>query len=183
MSYVPRISCRPLSDLEWHALLPFVLRRSPQGRRIGDLRARMDSIFRLTATDAPWKHGDDPGVAAESLARYYRRLTHAGLWERLLEALHDAAPGHPLRAIEGMICRAARRAHRLRGLGLLVLARRLGFRCALNGPPWLLPNPDLSETLLRAAPAAPSWPGPLLRLLRMALGRRRIRASVRRAWV
>jgi len=183
MSYAPRIPYRPLSDLEWHALLPYVLRRSPQGRQIGDLRARMDAIFRLTATDAPWKHGNDPRVAADSLARYYRRLTHAGLWERLLQALHDAAPGHPLRAIESQICRAARRAHRLRGLGLLVLARRLGFRRALNAPPWMLPDPDLSETLLRHPPAAPDLQRPWLRVLKTLIGRRSIPPSVRRAWV
>ena len=183
MSYASRIPIRPLSDLEWHALLPYVLRRSPQGRQIGDLRARMNALFRLTATDAPWKHADDPGIAAESLARYYRRLTHAGLWERLLEALHDAGPLHPLRAIEALICRAARRAHRLRGLGLLVLARRLGFRRALNAPPWLLPDPDLSERLLEAGPPAPEFQKPWLRVLKTLIGRRRIAPSVRRAWV
>lgn len=183
MSYVPRIPIRPLTDLEWHALLPYILRRSPQGRQIGDLRARMDAIFRLTATDAPWKHGEDPRITADSLARYYRRLTHAGLWERLLQALHDAAPSHPLRTIEALICRAARRAHRLRGLGLLVLARRLGLRRALNAPPWLLPHPDLSENLLRAGPPAPDLQKPWLRVLKALVGRRSIPRSVRRAWV
>lgn len=183
MSYVARIPIRPLSDLEWHALLPYVLRRSPQGRQIGDLRARMNALFRLTASDAPWKDADAPGIAADSLARYYRRLTHAGLWERLLEALHDAAPGHPLRGIEALICRAARRAHRLRGLGLLVLARRLGFRRALNAPPWLLPDPDLSETLLLAPPGPAQPPQPWLRALKTLMGRRYIPGAVRRAWV
>ncbi|WP_206933796.1 transposase [Roseococcus thiosulfatophilus] len=183
MSYAPRIPIRPLTDLEWHALLPYVLRRSPQGRQIGDLRARMNAIFRLTATDAPWKHGEAPRITADSLARYYRRLTHAGLWERLLQALHDAAPSHPLRAIEALICRAARRAHRLRGLRLLVLARRLGFRRALNGPPWLLPHPDLSESLLEAGPPAPHLRKPWLRVLKALVGRRSIPRAVRRAWV
>jgi len=182
MSYIPRTPHRPLSDLEWHAVLPYVLRRSPQGRQIGDLRARMDAIFRLTATDAPWKHGDDPNITADSLARYYRRLTHAGLWERLLQALHDAGPNHPLRAIEALICRAARRAHRLRGLGLLVLARRLGFRRALNAPPWLLPHPDLSETLLEVPDRRPEWTKPLLRVLKTLIGRRYIPRTVRLGW-
>lgn len=182
MSYTPRIPHRRMTDLEWHALLPYVLRRSPQGRQIGDLRARMDAIFRLTATDAPWKHGQDPHITAEGMARYYRRLTHAGLWERLLEALHEAGPSHPLRALEAMICRAARRAHRLRGLGLLVLARRLGFRRALNAPPWLLPHPDLSETLLAIPDRRPQWLRPLIRVLKTLAGRSRIPRSVRLGW-
>lgn len=182
MPYAPRTPHRPLSDLEWHALLPYVLRRSPQGRQIGDLRARMNAIFCLTATDAPWKYGQDARITADSLARYYRRLTHAGLWERLLQALHDAAPNHPLRAIEAMICRAARRAHRLRGLALLVLARRLGFRRALNAPPWLLPDPDLSETLLAVPDRRLEWMKPLLRVLKTLAGRRHIPRSVRLGW-
>ena len=68
-------------------------------------------------------------------ADYFRRLTHNGLWTRLLTLLAETHPNHPLRAIEHRICRAARRAYRILGLRLILLARRLGLRSALPGPP------------------------------------------------
>ncbi|WP_198380596.1 hypothetical protein [Roseomonas sp. KE2513] len=34
----------PLSDDAWQALLPYVLPRAPQGRRIPDLRHRMNAL-------------------------------------------------------------------------------------------------------------------------------------------
>ncbi|MFT8244129.1 transposase [Roseomonas sp. BN140053] len=186
----------PLSDPEWSALLPFVLHRSGPGRPIRDLRARMDAIFHLaTLRGAPWHALPARFGKPDTVSRYFRRLTHAGLWERLLHALADTAPNHPLRAIEAWICRAARRAYRIRGMALLLLARRLGFRSALRAPPWMLPDPDLSETL------APLLPGtfasnrgprgglrrdgpirPLMRLLRDAAGRARIPRSVALGW-
>ena len=43
--YTPRRPWAPMTDLEWHALLPFVLRRSGPGRPLRELRARMDAIF------------------------------------------------------------------------------------------------------------------------------------------
>ncbi len=76
-------------------------------------------------------------------------------------------------------------------MALLVLIRRPGLRAALNGPPWLLPDPLLSETLLRAPIPAeiPRRPGPardyarsFFALGRAALGRARIPRSVRLAW-
>lgn len=66
---------------------------------------------------------------------------------------------------------------------MLVLARRLGFRRALNAPPWLLPDPDLSEKLLQHRPAARDLLKPWLRVLKTLIGRRHIAPSVRRAWV
>ncbi|MFC0407455.1 transposase [Roseomonas elaeocarpi] len=181
----------PLTDLQWHALLPYVLPRAPQGRRIRDLRARMDAIFHLAHTPGdPWRSLPARFGKPDTVARFFRRLTHAGLWQRLLTDMADLAPTHPLRQIERAICRATRRAARLGGLALLVLVRRLGFRSALNGPPWLLPDPDLSETL-RHAPPTPREPGrralrehlrTLKSLFRAAAGRRRIPRTVRLAW-
>ncbi|WP_075822267.1 IS5/IS1182 family transposase, partial [Roseomonas sp. TAS13] len=124
---------------------------------------------------------------------HFRRLTHAGLWEHLLKALATAAPTHPLRAIEHRICRAARRAHRILGFRLVLLARRLGLRSALPGPPWLLPDPDLSETLAHAKipvfTGAYGTIGPYLVLLRTlralhrtAAGRARLPNRLRHAW-
>ena len=146
----------PLTPLQFHALPPFILPRSPAGRQIGDLRARMNAIFALACTTAPWRCLPPEHGRPDTVSRYFRRLTHAGLWERLLEAIKDNAPKHPLNQIAPLIFRACRRAIRLRGIKFIALIRRLGFLTALNGPPNKLPNPDLSETIRRMAlPALP----------------------------
>ena len=137
----------PLTPTQFHALLPYLLPRSPAGRQIGDLRARINAIFHLTSTTLPWRCLPPEHGKPDTVARYFRRLTHAGLWERLLEAIKDAGPSHPLRDIAPLIFRACRRAIRLRGLKFIALIRRLDFLQALNGPPDKLPNPDLSESL------------------------------------
>ena len=194
---LPRLSppqpFRPLSDAEWYALLPHLLPRTPAGRRVADLRRRMDAIFHLALTASPWRELPAHYGNPDSIARHFRRLTHAGLWEHLLTLLAKSAPNHPLRTIEHRICRAARRAHRILGLGLILLARWLDLRAALPGPPWLLPDPDLSQTLARAK--LPPFTGaygtitPYRRLLRglaalhrAAAGRARIPRSVRLRW-
>ncbi|ATR22718.1 Hypothetical protein RMHFA_02999a [Roseomonas mucosa] len=184
---------RPLTDDEWLALLPHILPRSPAGRPIADLRLRMDAIFHLALTPDPWRalppHYGNPAT----IARYFRRLTHNGLWTRLLTLLAETHPNHPLRAIEHRICRAARRAYRILGLRLILLARRLGLRSALPGPPWLLPDPDLSETLRQTKiPPFPTrygtitayrnWLKTLAALHRTAAGRARLPNRLRHAW-
>jgi transposase len=140
-----RIPHAPLSDAEWSALLPH-LPDETRGRPC-DHRARFDAIFRLAATDGPWRDLPEQYGKPGTISRHFRRLTHAGLWERLLTALSAAPKHHPLRRLEGLICRATRRAIRLRGLRLIVLARRLDLKRALPAPPWMCPDPDLSEKL------------------------------------
>jgi hypothetical protein len=132
-----------------------------------------------------WRDLPERFGRADTVARFFRRLTHAGTWHRLLEALAKAPPNHPLRAIQHAICRVCRRAARLGGLPLLALIRRLGLRAALNGPPWLLPDPALAATLHAiplASLQAPEALKTLFRLSRAALGRARIPRSVRLAW-
>ena len=161
----------PLTPLQFHALLPYLLPRSPAGRQIGDLRARINAIFHLTSTTLPWRALPAEHGKPDTIHRYFRRLTHAGLWERLLEAIKESSPNHPLREIAPLIFRACRRAIRLRGLKLIALIRRLGFLQALNGPPSKVPDPDLSENLRRhlqlpPPPAAPAAHAPYAALLR-----------------
>jgi transposase len=79
----------PLSDLQFHALLPYILPRSPAGRPIADLRARMDAIFHVAAGTGPWIDLPARFGRPDTVSRYFRRLTRAGLWERLLLALKD----------------------------------------------------------------------------------------------
>jgi transposase len=190
----PRRPWQRLSDDEWLALMPYVARRSGPGRPLRELRTRMDGIFHLAASAAPWHSLPAEYGKSDTVHRYFRRLTHAGLWQRLLHALAEAPDTHPLRALEAWICRACRRAHRILGLGFLVLIRRIGLRSAMPGPPWLLPDPDLSETLLRYPLPRPdparrgslgrcrSILRSLRHCLRVAAGRKSIRRSLRLAW-
>jgi len=146
--HTPPRPAGPMTDLEWNALAPYILWHGA-GRPVENLRARIDGIFWIAATGRPWKDLPQSFGTADTVSRHFRRLTARHLWQRLLHAL--AAPGAPaaLLALEPWICRACHRAVRLAGLSLIVTARRLGFRSALRGPSWMLPDPDLSETILR----------------------------------
>jgi transposase len=144
----------PLTTPQVLALLPHILPASPAGRQIGDLRARLNAIFHMACTTDPWRALPETYGRPDTVSRYFRRLTHAGTWEKLLHAIKESPPNSPLREIAPLICRACRRAIRLRGLRFIALARRLGFLSALNGPPSKLPNPDLSEKL-KALPLPP----------------------------
>ncbi|WP_431303566.1 transposase [Sediminicoccus sp. BL-A-41-H5] len=145
-----RVPFTALSDRQWEALRPYVLaqKASPAGRKVLDLRERMNAILFLLSTDAPWRELPERYGSSVTVSRHFRRLCHGGLWEHLLEALHDLGPRHPLQQLRRVIFRGARRAAKLVGLGIIVLARRLQLLEALPGPPWLLPDPDLSKTLV-----------------------------------
>ncbi|WP_376087462.1 transposase [Roseomonas sp. CCTCC AB2023176] len=202
--FTPPRPWSPLSDTEWGALLPYVWRRAPQGRQVGDLRARMDAIFHMACRGygIPWREVPDVYGKPDTVSRFFRRLTHGGLWHALLESLAwpELSPDHPLR-IEHFIVRACRRAARLGGLRLLFLIKRLGLQSALPGPYWLLPDQLLSEAVRTMGMAfGKDWqqrPGErdrdwrarlrdtittLKRLHRMAAGRRTIHPSLRRNW-
>jgi transposase len=182
-----------LTPLQFHALLPFILPRSPQGRRISDLRERMNGIFHMASGADPWRCLPQRYGKPDTVCRYFRRLTQAGLWERLLVALKDCNPTHPLWEIAKGIFRACRRAVRLRGLRFIMLIRRLGFIDALNGPPDKVPNPAVFIWLKRL-PFPPTPTGPvqdaifldiiriLKRLHRKAGGVPRLPRATRLAW-
>lgn len=178
---------QPLTDAEWDALLPFVLVQNGPGRPLRDARRRMDAIFWIASSGSAWHTAPARFGKADTIGRHFRRLCHAGLWERLLRAL--ARPDCPpaLLAIEHWIVRACRRATRIRGLRIIVLARRLLFRSALRGPSWYLPDPDLSEWAHRRLFAVmdralregfrtvpPGFFGACAKVLGTAAGRRRI---------
>ncbi|WP_421993796.1 transposase [Roseococcus sp.] len=118
------------------------------------------------------------------------RLAHAALWERLLIGLSLAPKQHPLRRLEELICRAIR----LRGLRLIVLIRRLNLKRALPGPPWMCPDPDLSEKVFalplpqrnprphRLRKAAIEYLRTIRGLLALAAGRRSIPRALKPSW-
>ena len=140
---------QPLADAEWDALLPFVIVRDRPGRPLRDARARMNAVFWVAASGSAWRTVPGRFGKPDTVSRHFRRLTHAGLWERLLSALArtDAPPA--LLALEHWIVSACRRAARLRGMGIVALARRLGLLSALRAPSLYLPKPDLSELVDR----------------------------------
>ncbi|TCH99067.1 transposase [Roseococcus sp. SYP-B2431] len=187
-----RIPHAPLSDAEWEALGPFVL-RCHRGRPC-DHRARFDAIFRLAATDGPWRDLPETYGKPDTISRYFRRLAHEGFWERILLALAAVPESHPLRRLLGPICRAARRAIRLRGLRIILLARRLNLKRALPAPPWMCPDPDLSEILfdlqwrrlptLRDQPKARAiaWLRAMRRCIGVVAGRRYIPRALKACW-
>jgi len=139
---------QPMTDPEWDALRPYILWLGA-GRPVRDLRARLDGVFWIAASGRPWKDLPEAFGRPDTASRHFRRLTQKHLWQRLLHALAEPAAPPGLRALEHWICRACHRAVRIAGLTLITTARRLGFRSALRGPSWLLPDPDLSEALRR----------------------------------
>jgi len=190
-----RIPHAPLSDAEWQALLPHVLRAAGGTRgRPCDHRAHFDAIFRVAATDGPWADLPEEYGRPDTVSRYFRRLTHQGLWEHLLLALAAAPEGHPFRNLLGPICRAARRAIRLRGLRIILLARRLDLTRALPAPPWMCPDPDLSEKIFalpipwriprtrRMRRIAIDYLRTIRKLLTVVAGRRYIPRALKACW-
>ena len=95
LTYAPH----PLTPTQFLALLPYLLPRSPAGRPISDLRSRMNAIFHLACTTDPWRALPPEHGKPDTVSRYFRRLTHAGLWERLLHAIKENDPKHPLNEI------------------------------------------------------------------------------------
>ncbi|MBE9604136.1 transposase [Acetobacteraceae bacterium H6797] len=186
---------RPLTDLEFHALLPYLLPRSPQGRRIADLRTRIDGIFHIACSLSPWRELPPQYGRPDTLSRYFRRLTEKGLWQRLLDALAHTAPNHPLRAIQHFIFRACRRASRQLGLAFNRFVREIGFPQALPGPPHLIANPLLSETCAAARLSPPksrtatateaflAQVGALKTLWSIAAGRARLPRALKLGWL
>ncbi len=145
--YTPPRPWEPLSDSEFAALSPFFTHQGA-GRPILDLRGRLDAIFRLVTTRDPWRDLPPEMGPWGTAHRQFRRWAHAGIWSRLLRAVAAQRAPAALRRVEHWICRAFRRALRILGLAGIALARRLGMASAVNGPFWMLPDPDLSETLL-----------------------------------
>lgn len=143
--FTPRRPWAPLTDPEWAALAPFVAKSETAPGPKLDQRQRFDAILHNAVSGDPWRAVPPAYGRGETVGKHFRRLTEAGLWQRILTAL--AAPNCPpaLRAIEYWLCRAARRAMRLLKMSGLDLAQKLGFLTALPMLPWFLPDRHLSE--------------------------------------
>jgi transposase len=54
---------------------------------MGRPRARLDAIFHAAVTGDPWRLLPERFGKPFTVARHFRRLSHAGLWQRLMYAL------------------------------------------------------------------------------------------------
>ncbi len=171
---------RPMTDEEWEAVMHFMVYVHPARGRYTILGARrsLDACFHAACMQKPWHQLPEHYGKWNSIARLFRRWTHAGLWKKMLAFVAKARPG--LQAIQYWVCRAFRRAWRIQGLGGLDLARRLGLDSALRGWSWDLPDSNLSLFLhkvllprLSAAPDGPNrfWIDFLLRMHTQCMGR------------
>jgi transposase len=150
--YTPSRPWAPLSQAELTALAPFFAQKGA-GRPIFDIRARLDAIFWAVTPNGYWKDLPPHMGPADTAHRQFRRWVHKGVWTRLLQAV--ATSKDPvLLGLKHWLCRAFRRALRILGTAGYRLARRLGLTSALPGPPWMCPDPDLSDTLQPAICAA-----------------------------
>jgi transposase len=143
----PPLPWRPLTDEELATLAPYFTHRGV-GRPMHDLRGRLNAIFWAVTHNGFWRDLPPAMGPWDSAHRQFRRWAHKGVWTQLLKDV--AAPGAPrvLRRLEHWLCRAFRRSLRILGLAGIRLARRLGLHSALNGPIWMVPDPDLSDALL-----------------------------------
>lgn len=171
---------RPMTDEEWEGVMHFMVYVHPGPGRTTILGARrsLDACFHTACMDKPWPQLPEHYGKWNSIARLFRRWTHAGLWKRMLKFVAREQPG--MRAIQYWVCRAFRRAWRIQGLGGLNLARRLGLDSALRAWSWDLPDSNLSlyhQKLLwprlRVAPDRidRGWTDFLIRLHTQCMGR------------
>jgi transposase len=79
-----------LNDEQWARRAPLLPkpRRGPQPR---DRRQLVNGILWLDKTGAPWRDLPERYGPWRTVASHYYRWLHAGVWERVLAALH--APG------------------------------------------------------------------------------------------
>jgi len=184
----------PLADHELYPLLRHFLPQHPQGRRVAELRNRLDAIFWIATRDDPWSALPARFGRPDTVHRWFRRLAHQGVWHRILLTLHDAPAADPIQSLAPWLLRACRRAASLLGPAFVGLIHRLGLTEALPGPPWMLPNRALSR-LLHRFPLPTSWNDPrtggtasraylalLIRLHRQLSIRRPMNRRIRFAW-
>lgn len=117
-----------LSDAEWEFFEPFVVVGGPlSGRPPSDHRRRLDGIFWITRTGAPWRDLPEELGKWNTVYRQFLRWSRSGLWDFLLEALSDsgAAP-KTIQMIDSTVIRAHHQAAGAKGgLKIRVLAARV----------------------------------------------------------
>jgi transposase len=106
-----------MSDEELAFFELFILTvRGPNGRKPTNHRLVLDGIFRIARTGAPWRDLPEEFGKRSSVYRQFRRLTLAGLWEQILDALNESgAVPHALQMIDSTVVRAHHQAAGTKG--------------------------------------------------------------------
>ncbi len=132
----------------WDELRPLLRPADPRhagGRPLlgTDGRTRVEAMLFIAATNLPWGKLPPGYGNGETVGKHFRRMAHDGAWDRVIEALGHAPPGHVLRRWSPLLCRLARRAFRLRGDTLGSMARRFQLPLLWPKPPEYMPRRDV----------------------------------------
>lgn len=80
-----------MKDAEWAFFEPFIEAvRGQGGRPPSNDRRVLDGVFWIARTGAPWPDLPEEFGKWSSVYRQFRRWTLAGVWEWMLDALHDS---------------------------------------------------------------------------------------------
>lgn len=83
-----------LTDEQWERLAPLLPPEKPStGRPNKDHRTVVNGILWILRTGAPWRDLPERYGPWKTVYSRFRRWQHAGIWARILEALHEEA-GH-----------------------------------------------------------------------------------------
>ena len=109
-----------MSDEEWAFHERFISTvRAPNGRKPKNHRLVLDGIFWIARAGSPWRDLPEEFGKWSSVYRQFRRLTLAGLWEQIMEALNESGlVPDALQMIDSTVVRAHHQAAGAKG-GLL----------------------------------------------------------------
>ena len=122
-----------LSEEEWAFFAPFVIEKGPKrGRPPADHRRVLDAVFWIARTGSPWRDLPSEFGRWDAVYQQFRRWTHSGLWDVLLEALAESgAVPDSVQMVDSTIVRAHHCAAGVKG-GLV--DRVLGAREVASRP-------------------------------------------------
>lgn len=88
-----------LSEFEWRVIEP-LLPNKPRGVPRVDDRRVLNGIFWVLRSGSPWRDLPERYGPPTTCYNRFRRWTKAGVWDRLMDAITDAAGGE-VRMIDG----------------------------------------------------------------------------------
>jgi transposase len=113
-----------LTDFEWRVIEP-LLPNKPRGVPRVDDRRVLNGIFWILRSGTPWR--DLPGRYGPHTTCYnrFRRWTHAGVWDRIMDAITDTHGGD-VRMIDGTSVRVHHSAATLKKATRIVVLDEAG---------------------------------------------------------